>query len=118
MTIDFFGDIITADCHTKPITLVLPGGHHDSFGKPHDGLGYIPNVMEHLHDSTGIGGVVLGENTNFPKVYQRSTFGGNVLTARINRSRLLHKGASVVAEEESDFIISEDPWLSRLKFAK
>ena len=110
MTIDSRGDIFTADCHTKPINLVLPGGHHDSFGKPHDGLGYIPNVMEHLHDSTGIGGIALGEFTNFPDVYQQSTFGGNVVTGRVNRNHLLYKGSSMNAREESDFVIPGDPW--------
>lgn len=110
MAIDSFGDIFTADCHTKPINLVLPGGHHDSFGKPHDGLGYIPNVMEHLHDSTGIGGVVLGENSAFPEVYRRSTFGGNVVTGRVNRNHLVYNGSSMTAREESDFVIPGDPW--------
>lgn len=110
MAIDSRGDIYTADCHTKPINLVLPGGHHDSFGKPHDGLGYIPNVMEHLHNSTGIGGIALGENTNFPAVYQRSTFGGNVVTGRVNRNHLIYQGSSVTAREEPDFLIPSDPW--------
>lgn len=110
LTIDSRGDIFTADCHTKPINLILPGGHHDSFGKPHDGLGYIPNVMEHLHDSTGIGGIALGEYTKFPDVYKRSTFGGNVVTGRINRNHLVYSGSSMAAREESDFVIPGDPW--------
>ena len=110
LTIDANGDIFTADCHTKPINLVLPGGHHDSFGKPHDGLGYIPAVMEHLHNSTGIGGIALGENSQFPAVYQRSTFGGNVVTGRINRNHLIYQGSSMRAREESDFLIPSDPW--------
>jgi putative heme-binding domain-containing protein len=110
MTIDSHGDIFTADCHTKPINLVIPGGHHDSFGKPHDGLGYIPEVMEHLHNSTGIGGIALGENSSFPPVYRRSTFGGNVVTGRINRNQLMYQGSSMRAREESDFLIPSDPW--------
>ena len=109
MTIDNLGEIITADCHTKPINLIIQGGHHDSFGKPHDGLGYIPNVMEHLHDSTGIGGIALGENSNFPKVYRDSTFGGNVVTGRINRNTLL-RTPTIAAREEADFLIPGDPW--------
>ena len=52
-----WGDWLTADCHTRPLNLLLPGGHHDSFGRPHDGLGYIPELMSHLHGSTGIAGV-------------------------------------------------------------
>ena len=110
MSFDRNGDLFTADCHTKPISLIMHGGYHESFGKPHDGLGYVPNVMEHLHRSTGIAGIALGEDTHFPEAYQNSTFGGNVVTSRINRNRLIHRGSSVVAEEESDFLISEDPW--------
>lgn len=110
MAIDSRGDLFTADCHTRPINLVLPGGHHDSFGKPHDGLGYIPNLMEHLHDSTGIGGIALGEYTAFPQVYSTSTFGGNVVTGRINRNRLIYEGSSMTAREEPDFLVPGDPW--------
>ena len=110
MTMDSHGDIFTADCHTKPINLVLPGGHHDSFGKPSDGLGYIPQVMDHLHNSTGIGGIALGEHSVFPPVYQRSTFGGNVVTGRVNRNQLMYQGSSMRAREESDFLIPSDPW--------
>lgn len=110
MTFDRWGDLLTADCHTKPINLVLPGGYHDSFGKPHDGLGYVPNVMQHLHASTGIAGVALGAGTSFPSVYQESSFGGNVVTSRVNRDTLEHHGSSLVAVEEPDFLVSGDPW--------
>ena len=110
MAIDSNGDIFTADCHTKPINLVLPGGHHDSFGKPHDGLGYIPEVMSHLHNSTGIGGIALGEESGFPLIYQNSTFGGNVVTGRINRNHFIYQGSSMRAREEADFLIPSDPW--------
>lgn len=110
MTFDRLGDLFTADCHTKPINLILPGGYHDSFGKPHDGLGYVPNIMEHLHRSTGIAGIALGEATHFPDAYQTSTFGGNVVTSRINRNRLLRRGSSLIAQEEPDFLVTSDPW--------
>lgn len=110
MTIDQNGDLFSADCHTKPISLLLRGGYHDSFGKPHDGLGYIPNVMEHLHGSTAIGGIALGEATDFPDVYRNSSFGGNVATCRINRNSLIQIGSTIQAQEEPDFLISGDPW--------
>ena len=110
MAIDQNGDCFSADCHTKPISLLLRGGYHDSFGKPHDGLGYIPNVMEHLHGSTAIGGIALGEATNFPDVYRNSSFGGNVATSRINRNSLIRTGSTIKAQEEPDFLISGDPW--------
>ncbi len=110
MAIDQNGDIFSADCHTKPISLLLRGGYHDSFGKPHDGLGYIPNVMEHLHGSTAIGGIALGAATSFPESYRNSSFGGNVVTCRINRNSLVQTGATIKAQEEPDFLICGDPW--------
>ncbi|MCA9174296.1 MAG: VCBS repeat-containing protein [Planctomycetales bacterium] len=110
LTIDRFGDVYTADCHTKPVNLVLHGGYHDSFGLPHDGLGFVPNVLEHLHNSTGIGGIGLGESLRYPAIYRESSFGGNVVTGRVNRDTLGREGAKVIAGEEPDFVVSADPW--------
>lgn len=110
MSIDNFGDIYTADCHTKPVTLLLPGGCYDSFGRPHDGLGYVPNVMEHLHGSTAIAALALGQHLSFPKEYADSTFDGNVMTSRINRNSLKRIGSTVKAVEQPDFMSSTDPW--------
>ena len=110
MVVDRYGDMFTADCHTKPVTLLLPGGYYESFGKPHDGLGFVPDVMRHLHGSTGIGGIALGENADFPRVYQSSAFGGNVVTGRVNRDSLHYHGSTVEVREEADFMVSHDPW--------
>ncbi len=110
MAIDQFGDLFTADCHTKPVTLLLQGGNYDSFGRPHDGLGYVPNVMEHLHGSTAIAALALGQHTHFPEEWQNSSFDGNVMTSRINRNSLQHVGSSVRAVEEPDLCSSTDPW--------
>ncbi|MDG1898116.1 MAG: FG-GAP-like repeat-containing protein, partial [Fuerstiella sp.] len=104
------GDLLVADCHTKPITLLIPDGYYDSFGKPHDGLGYVPNVMDHLHGSTAIGGIAQYNSTVFPAAYHGNTFGGNVMTGRINRNSLQQVGASVQAREEPDLLISSDSW--------
>ncbi|MEQ9407311.1 MAG: FG-GAP-like repeat-containing protein [Fuerstiella sp.] len=104
------GDMLVADCHTKPVSLLLPGGYYDSFGKPHDGLGYVPNVMEHLHGSTAIGGIAQYNADAFPDVYHGSTFGGNVMTCRINRNSLQPVGSGFRAREEPDFLIAADPW--------
>jgi len=110
MSIDRFGDIYTADCHTKPVTLLLPGGCYDSFGRAHDGLGYVPNVMEHLHGSTAIGALALGSDTSFPAEYADTTFDGNVMTSRINQNALQRTGSSVRAVERPDLMSSSDPW--------
>ncbi|MEM7263929.1 MAG: PVC-type heme-binding CxxCH protein, partial [Planctomycetota bacterium] len=110
LSFDRFGDLFSADCHTKPISLIIPRGYHESFGKPHDGLGYVPNVMEHLHGSTAIAGLALGEGSEVPACYQSSAFGGNVMTSRINRNSMRRHGASVRAQEEPDFLVAGDPW--------
>lgn len=110
MSIDQYGDIYTADCHTKPVTLLLPGGCYDSFGRPHDGLGYVPNVMEHLHGSTAIAALALGEHLRFPAEYADSTFDGNVMTSRVNQNSLKRTGSSVRAIEQPDLVGSSDPW--------
>ncbi|MBL4886017.1 MAG: c-type cytochrome [Planctomycetaceae bacterium] len=110
MTFDGSGDLYVADCHTKPISLIFQEGYYQSFGKPHDGLGYVPNVMEHLHNSTAIAGIAISEQGAFPQEFHRNTFGGNVMTSRINRDTLQQIGSSIQAIEKPDFLISSDPW--------
>jgi putative heme-binding domain-containing protein len=110
MTIDVRGDILTADCHTKPVTLLLQGGYFESFGKPHDGLGFVPSVMNHLHGSTAIAGITLVDPTVTPADYINTTLGGNVMTSCINRNTVVYRGSTIEAREEPDFLVSGDPW--------
>ena len=35
--------------------LLLRWGYYDSFGRPHNGLGYVPPVMEHSHARAVLG---------------------------------------------------------------
>lgn len=110
MLIDDRGDILTADCHTKPVTLLLQGGYFESFGKPHDGLGFVPAVMNHLHGSTAIAGITRIDPSVSPAGYSNTTLGGNVMTGCINRNTLVYRGSTIVAREEPDFLVSGDPW--------
>ncbi|MFM8494592.1 MAG: PVC-type heme-binding CxxCH protein [Planctomycetia bacterium] len=110
MDFDEHGDLFTADCHTKPVTLLLQEGRYESFGRPHDGLGFVPAVMDHLHGSTAIGGLAIYDDVRFPPEYRGNCFGGNVMTSRINRNRLARSGASVRAVEEPDLLAAADPW--------
>ena len=105
-----WGDLITADCHSKPLTLLLRGGYYSSFGKPHDGLGFVPSMMEHLHDSTAIAGASYYAADNFPETYRGKLFVGNVVTSRINCDRLEFRGATATALEQDDFVTCGDPW--------
>jgi len=104
------GDAFTADCHSRPATLILRGGYYQSFGKPHDGLGFAPELMKHDHGSTGIGAVVVYAADRFPQSDRGTLFLGNPVTGRINHDRLETKGSTVTAVELPDFLTCDDPW--------
>jgi putative heme-binding domain-containing protein len=110
LTFDPLGDLFSCDCHTRPIMLLLRGGYYDSFGKPHDGLGYAPEIMTHDHGSTAIAGITYYAADHFPAEYHGTVFVGNVVTNRINHDRLEWHGSSPTAVELKDFLISDDPW--------
>lgn len=110
MTFDPLGNLFTADCHSKPIYQLLRNGYYPSFGKPHDGLGFVPPMMDHLHGSTAIAGVASYDSGEFPPEYRGNMFSGNVMTSRVNRNSLVFRGATIRAKEEPDFVVSDDPW--------
>ncbi|MEW4489970.1 PVC-type heme-binding CxxCH protein [Thalassoglobus sp. JC818] len=110
MAFDAWGDLYSSDCHTKPVTLLLKGGYYESFGKPHDGLGYVPAVMDHLHGSTAIAGLSIYTDDVYPEEYRDNLFVGNVMTSRIHRDTLEYDGSSPQVIEQADFLVSADPW--------
>ncbi len=110
MTVDPYLNLYTADCHSKPITQLIRGAYYDSFGKPHDGLGYAPHVTAHDHGSTGLCGLAWYEADHFPKEWSGCMFLGNVITNRVNADRIEWKGGTPVAKELPDFLTSTDPW--------
>lgn len=110
MTQDVWGDWYTADCHSKPISQIVRGGCYPSFGRPDDGLGFVPSTMEHLHGSTAIAGVAIGTGSSLPNDFQENFFSGNVMTCRINRNQIDRVGATVKAVELPDLLTSEDAW--------
>jgi len=107
---DPLGDLWSADCHSSPVYVLLRGGYYPSFGKPHDGLGFGPDICAHSHGSTAIAGMVYYAAENFPADYRGNTFIGNVMTCRINRDSFAVHGSTRIAREEPDFLISDDPW--------
>ena len=110
MTLDPLFNLFTADCHSKPIYQLLRGGYYPSFGKPDDGLGFVPPMMDHLHGSTAICGLVHYTGDNFPPEFRGKMFSGNVMTSRINLNSLRFQGSTIRAQEEPDFLIAGDPW--------
>jgi putative heme-binding domain-containing protein len=103
------GDLITADCHSKPLTLLLRGAHYSSFSKPHDGLGFAPNMTEHSHGSTAIAGAAYCDGA-FPAAWRGSLLVANVMTCRVHRDTLIRHGSSVEANEQPDLLVCDDPW--------
>jgi putative heme-binding domain-containing protein len=110
MAFDSLGNQFTADCHTKPVYNLIRGSYYPSFEKPHDGMGFGPEMMEHLHGSTGIAGVVAYEADAFPAEYRGNLFIGNPVTGRINRDRIEYKGSTLKAVELPDFLWCDDLW--------
>ncbi|MGN6135389.1 MAG: PVC-type heme-binding CxxCH protein, partial [Aureliella sp.] len=110
MTNDEWGNWFTADCHSKPVTLLVRGGFYESFGRPHDGLGFVPSVMDHLHGSTAICGITYYLADQFPEIFRRKFYSGNVMTSRINCNRLEIGRDLIRLVEEPDFMTSDDPW--------
>lgn len=110
MCFDPLFNIFTADCHTKPITQLLRGGYYQSFGKPHDGLGFVPEIMSHTHGATANCGIVAYYGGHFPKEWEGMFFTGNVMTSRVNVDAPEYHGSTILAKERPDFVISKDPW--------
>ncbi|HND56365.1 MAG TPA: HEAT repeat domain-containing protein, partial [Pirellulaceae bacterium] len=110
MCFDRWGNQFTADCHSKPITMLLRGGYYESFGKPHDGLGFAPVTTRHDHDSTGIAGVAYYDATNWPAEYRHCFYVGNVITNVVHRDVVQWRGSSPWVEKPVDFVVCDDPW--------
>ncbi len=110
IAVDPWGNLYTACCHSKPITQLIRGAYYDSFGKPHDGLGYGPHVVNHQHGSTGLCGLAWGAGPMFPKEWDGVMFLGNCVTNRINCDRIEWKGSTPVGKELPDFLSTTDAW--------
>jgi len=107
---DPWGDLYSSDCHSAPVYQLLGGGYYPSFGKPHDGLGFAPTMIEHAHGSTAIDGLVYVADDLWPAEYQDHVFIGNVMTSRLNHDQLEWLGATPRAVELPDFLTTTDPW--------
>lgn len=110
MCFDRWGNAYSADCHSKPITQLVRGGYYESFGKPHDGLGYAPSMTTHNHDSTGIAGVAYYDATEYPADYRHCFYVGNVITNVIHRDVPQWRGSSPWIAAPVDFVSCSDPW--------
>lgn len=110
LAFDPLGNLYSADCHSLPLYTLLRGAFYPSFGKPDDGLGFGPPMLNHLHGSTGIAGVAYYAADHFPEAWQNTVFIGNPVTGRINHDRLEPHGSTFAAIEQPDFLSCDDPW--------
>lgn len=110
MCLDPLGNVYTSDCHTRPAYLLVRGAWYPMFGRPHDGLGFGPELMQHAHGSTGIAGIVYYAADQFPGEYRDNLFIGNPVTGRINRDTLAWTGSTAKAIEQPDFVTCDDQW--------
>lgn len=110
VALDDWGYFYSADCHSKPISQLIRGGYYPSFGRPHDGLGFVPPMMDHLHGSTAIAGLAYFPPALGIEPLADQMLSGNVMTSRINRTSLRREGATVHGEPAADFMTSDDPW--------
>ncbi|QEG43749.1 PVC-type heme-binding CxxCH protein [Roseimaritima ulvae] len=109
-TIDDWGYRYSADCHSKPITQLISGACYPSFGRPHDGLGFLPPMIDHLHGSTAISGIVYVSDASTWAPLRGQMISGNVMTSRLNRNHVRYHGATAVGDELPDILTSDDPW--------
>jgi putative heme-binding domain-containing protein len=110
LTWDPLGNLYSCDCHSQPVYQLLSGAYYPSFGKPHDGLGYGPEMTTDDHGSTAISGIVYYAADHFPREYLDTVFIGNVVTNRITLDRAVKTGSTPKAVRLPDFLISSDPW--------
>ncbi|HWE04655.1 MAG TPA: PVC-type heme-binding CxxCH protein [Tepidisphaeraceae bacterium] len=110
MCFDPLGDLFTSDCETMPILLTLRGAYYSSFGRPHDGLGFGPDMTDHMYGSSAIAGLLDYSAEQYPAEYQNMMLVGNVVTNKINRAQLVPKGSAFHGDDEPDFLVSDDHW--------
>jgi putative heme-binding domain-containing protein len=106
---DPLGNLFTCDCHTKPAMLLLRGAYYDSFSKPHDGLGYAPEMVDRYDDSTAIAGIAYYAADQFPAEYRGDLFIGDVVTNNIVQFTPHWHGSSPTTTM-SYFLKSSDRW--------
>ncbi|HEX5471886.1 MAG TPA: PVC-type heme-binding CxxCH protein, partial [Lacipirellulaceae bacterium] len=110
LSFDALGNLFSADCHSRAVTMLLREGYYQSFGKPPDGLGFAPDTTKIDHGGTGIAGVAYSSLPNFPRDYRDVLFVGNVITNRIHCDRVKWNGSSPTVPVVKNFLTSDDPW--------
>jgi len=110
LTFDPWGNAYTADCHSMPLTGLIRQAYYSSFGKPHDGLGFGPDMIDHIHGSTGICGAAWYDAPQFPADYRGCIFLCNPVNGIVHRDRIEFHGSSPWVVTQPEFITCDDGW--------
>ena len=110
LAFDESGSLYSSDCHSEPLFQLLAGGYYPSFGKPHDGLGFVPTMMEKIRGSTAIDGVSIYTDNLWPKEFHGNMFFGDVMASAVFRDRVTEHGSTRIARALPDFVATDDPW--------
>lgn len=110
LTFDPLGNLYSADCHSKPVYLLLRGARYPHFGDKPDGLGFGPTMINHNHGSTGICGPAYYAADHFPADYHDNIFICNPVTGHIHRDKLKRFGSTYQCDTQPDFLTCGDPW--------
>lgn len=109
LAMDPMGYLYASDCHSEPIYQLLRGAYYPSFGKPHDGLDFGPQMFTGYKGSTAIAGLAWYAADAYPAAYQGTAFVGDVVTNQVVQFRMTWQGTSPKATEHV-FLDSKDKW--------
>ena len=107
---DELGNLYSSDCHSAPIYQLLAGAYYPSFGKPDDGLGFAPLMIERLRGSTALDGISYYTDALWPAEYRDSLFVGDVMSSVIMRDHATEHGGTKTSRPMDDFLTTTDPW--------
>jgi len=110
MAFDPWGNVFDSDCHSMPIYLLLRGAYYPSFGKPHDGLGFGPTMIDHGHGSTGICGPAYYAASQFPEDHRGSVYICNPVNCVVHHDRLKQVGSTFLIDTQPDLVTCDDGW--------
>jgi putative heme-binding domain-containing protein len=106
---DPLGNLYSADCHTQPIYQLLRGAWYPSFGKPHDGLGFAPEMYQGYTESTAVSGIAYYAADHYPPAWRDSAYVGDVISHRVNQFAIEWHGSTPKGILKR-FLESDDPW--------
>jgi putative membrane-bound dehydrogenase-like protein len=123
MDIDALGNRFNADCHSRPLTMLLRGGRYLTptwaplNADYDDGLGPAPETTADDHGSTGICAVAICDTARLPPAWQGSVFVGNVVTNVVHRDVVEWRGSSPWVEKPGEFLACDDWWFRPVDLA-